>query len=334
MIILTGGGGMIGSMIAWHLNTQMNFDDFVIVDDLINEQQENNFNKRKFIEYIAKDDLKKYLNGKKNVSAVIHMGAISATTESNFNRLLQSNIRFSQALWHWCAENKVPFIYASSAATYGDGSVGYDDDESELDKLNPLNAYGFSKHFFDRWVQLELSKNQPTPPQWCGLKFFNVYGPNEYHKGRMASVVFHAFNQFKETNQIKLFKSEHPSYLDGMQVRDFIYVKDAVKIIIFFLNNNNFSGLYNAGTGNAETFKALAEAVLINTKGQPNDIKYIEMPNDLKGKYQYYTQATMNKINSIGFNDNFMNLKEGVTDYLENYLLHQIGMHKYVRPTY
>jgi ADP-L-glycero-D-manno-heptose 6-epimerase len=312
---------MIGSMIAWHLNTQMNFDDFVIVDDLINEQQENNFNKRKFIEYIAKDDLEKYLNDKKNVSAVIHMGAISATTESNFNRLLQSNIRFSQALWHWCAENKVPFIYASSAATYGDGSVGYDDNESELDKLSPLNAYGYSKHFFDRWVQLELSKNQPTPPQWCGLKFFNVYGPNEYHKGRMASVVFHSFNQFKETNQIKLFKSEHPSYADGMQVRDFIYVKDAVKIIIFFLNNNNFSGLYNAGTGNAETFKALAEAVLINTKGQPNDIKYIEMPNDLKGKYQYYTQATMNKINSIGFNDNFMNLKEGVTDYLENYLL-------------
>ena len=321
MIILTGGGGMIGSMIAWHLNTQMNFNDFVIVDDLINEQQENNFNKRKFIEYIAKDDLKKYLNDKKNVSAVIHMGAISATTESNFNRLLQSNIRFSQALWHWCAENKVPFIYASSAATYGDGSVGYGDDDSELDKLSPLNAYGYSKHFFDRWVQLELSKNQPAPPQWCGLKFFNVYGPNEYHKGRMASVVFHAFNQFKETHQIKLFKSEHPSYADGMQVRDFIYVKDAVKIMIFFLNNNNFSGLYNAGTGNAETFKALAEAVLINTKGQPDDIKYIEMPNDLKGKYQYYTRATMNKINSIGFNDNFMNLKEGVTDYLENYLL-------------
>ena len=321
MIILTGGGGMIGSMIAWHLNTQMNFDDFVIVDDLINEQQENNFNKRKFIEYIAKDDLEKYLNDKKNVSAVIHMGAISATTESNFNRLLQSNIRFSQALWHWCAENKVPFIYASSAATYGNGSVGYDDNVSELDKLSPLNAYGYSKHFFDRWVQLELSKNQPTPPQWCGLKFFNVYGPNEYHKGRMSSVAFHAFNQFKETNQIKLFKSEHPSYADGMQVRDFIYVKDAVKIIIFFLNNNNFSGLYNAGTGNAETFKALAEALLINTKGQPDDIKYIEMPNDLKGKYQYYTQATMNKINSIGFNDNFMNLKEGVTDYLENYLL-------------
>jgi len=321
MIILTGGGGMIGSMIAWHLNTQMNFDDFVIVDDLINEQQENNFNKRKFIEYIAKDDLEKYLSDKKNISAVIHMGAISATTESNFNRLLHSNIRFSQALWHWCAENKVPFIYASSAATYGDGSIGYGDNESELDQLNPLNAYGYSKHFFDRWVQLEISKNKPTPPQWCGLKFFNVYGPNEYHKARMASVVFHAFNQYQMTNHIELFKSEHPSYADGMQVRDFIYVKDAVEIIIFFLNNNNLSGLYNAGTGNAETFKALAEAVLINTKGQPDDIKYINMPNDLKGKYQYYTQATMNKINSIGFNSNFMNLKEGVTDYLENYLL-------------
>ena len=225
------------------------------------------------------------------------------------------------ALWHWCAENKVPFIYASSAATYGDGSFGYGDNESELDQLNPLNAYGYSKHFFDRWVQLEVSKNQPTPPQWCGLKFFNVYGPNEYHKGRMASVVFHAFNQYHENNQIKLFKSEHPSYADGMQVRDFIYVKDAVEIIIFFLNNNNLSGLYNAGTGNAETFKALAEAVLINTKGLPDDIKYINMPNDLKGKYQYYTQATMNKINSIGFNSNFMNLKEGVTDYLKNYLL-------------
>ena len=321
MIILTGGGGMIGSMIAWHLNTQMNFDDFVIVDDLINEQQENNFNKRKFIEYIAKDDLEKYLSDKKNISAVIHMGAISATTESNFNRLLHSNIRFSQALWYWCAENKVPFIYASSAATYGDGSFGYSDNESELDQLNPLNAYGYSKHFFDRWVQLEVSKNQPTPPQWCGLKFFNVYGPNEYHKGRMASVVFHAFNQYHENTQIKLFKSEHPSYADGMQVRDFIYVKDAVEIIIFFLNNNNLSGLYNAGTGNAQTFKALAEAVLINTKGLPDDIKYINMPNDLKGKYQYYTQATMNKINSIGFNSNFMNLKEGVTDYLKNYLL-------------
>jgi len=321
MIILTGGGGMIGSMVAWHLNTQMNFDDFIIVDDLINEQQENNFNKRKFIEYIAKDNLEKYLIDKKNVSAVIHMGAISATTESNFNRLLQSNIRFSQTLWHWCTENKVPFIYASSAATYGDGSVGYGDKESELDQLNPLNAYGYSKHFFDRWVQLELSKNQPTPPQWCGLKFFNVYGPNEYHKGRMASVVFHAFNQYQENNQIKLFKSEHPSYADGMQIRDFIYVKDAVEIIIFFLNNSNFSGLYNAGTGSAETFKALAEAVLINTKGKLDDIKYINMPNDLKGKYQYYTQATMSKINAIGFNNNFMNLKEGVTDYLENYLL-------------
>lgn len=321
MIILTGGAGMIGSMVAWHLNNEMNFNDFVIVDDLVNEQQEYNFNKRDFVEYIKKDDLKKYLNKKQNISAVIHMGAISATTESNFNRLLESNIRFSQQLWHWCAKNKVPFIYASSAATYGDGSFNYNDNESELDQLNPLNAYGYSKHFFDRWIQLELAKKQPAPPQWCGLKFFNVYGPNEYHKDRMASVVFHAFNQYKESKQIKLFKSEHPSYKDGMQVRDFIYVKDAVKVIIFFLNNSKFSGVYNVGTGNPETFKALAEAVLSNNIGNPDEIKYINMPNDLKGKYQYYTKARIDKIRSIGFGDNFKNLNEGVTDYLKNYLL-------------
>ena len=321
MIILTGGAGMIGSMVAWHLNNEMNFNDFVIVDDLVNEQQEYNFNKRDFVEYIKKDNLKKYLNKKQNISAVIHMGAISATTESNFNRLLESNIRFSQQLWHWCAKNKVPFIYASSAATYGDGSFNYNDNESELDQLNPLNAYGYSKHFFDRWIQLELAKKQPAPPQWCGLKFFNVYGPNEYHKDRMASVVFHAFNQYKESKQIKLFKSEHPSYKDGMQVRDFIYVKDAVKVIIFFLNNSKFSGVYNVGTGNPETFKALAEAVLSNNTGNPDEIKYINMPNDLKGKYQYYTKARIDKIRSIGFGDNFKNLNEGVTDYLKNYLL-------------
>ena len=321
MIILTGGAGMIGSMVAWHLNNEMNFNDFVIVDDLVNEQQEYNFNKREFVEYIQKDDLKKYLNKKQNISAVIHMGAISATTESNFNRLLESNIRFSQQLWHWCAKNKVPFIYASSAATYGDGSFNYNDNESELDQLNPLNAYGYSKHFFDRWIQLELAKKQPAPPQWCGLKFFNVYGPNEYHKDRMASVVFHAFNQYKESKQIKLFKSEHPSYKDGMQVRDFIYVKDAVKVVIFFLNNSKFSGVYNVGTGNPETFKALAEAVLSNNTGNPDEIKYINMPNDLKGKYQYYTKARIDKIRSIGFGDNFKNLNEGVTDYLKNYLL-------------
>jgi len=321
MIILTGGAGMIGSMVAWHLNNEMNFNDFVIVDDLVNEQQEYNFNKRDFVAYIKKDDLKKYLNKKQNISAVIHMGAISATTESNFNRLLESNIRFSQQLWHWCAKNKVPFIYASSAATYGDGSFNYNDNESELDQLNPLNAYGYSKHFFDRWIQLELAKKQPAPPQWCGLKFFNVYGPNEYHKDRMASVVFHAFNQYKESKQIKLFKSEHPSYKDGMQVRDFIYVKDAVKVIIFFLNNSKFSGVYNVGTGNPETFKALAEAVLSNNTGNPDEIKYINMPNDLKGKYQYYTKARIDKIRSIGFGDNFKNLNEGVTDYLKNYLL-------------
>ena len=198
MIILTGGAGMIGSIIAWHLNTILNEDQFVIVDDLLTKDQEQNFAKRKFIDYINKNDLPKYIKNIKNINAVIHMGAISATTEPNFNKLLVSNIRYSQMLWSWCSQNNVPFIYASSAATYGGGANGYDDNEDLLPELNPLNAYGYSKHFFDQWVLSQVSSNQPSPPQWCGLKFFNVYGPNEYHKNRMASVVFHAFQQYQK----------------------------------------------------------------------------------------------------------------------------------------
>ena len=321
MIILTGGTGMIGSMIAWHLNTILNEDKFVIFDDLANQDQEKNIGKRKFIDLIDKNNLPKFLRNNKEITAVIHMGAISATTESNFNKLLISNIRYSQMLWSWCSTNKVPFIYASSAATYGGGENGYDDDESSLSKLNPLNAYGYSKHFFDQWVCAQLNSNQPSPPQWCGLKFFNVYGPNEYHKNRMASVVFHAFHQFQKEKEIKLFKSENQDYKDGMQLRDFIYVKDAVEYVMFFLKNNDISGLFNSGTGTAQSFNDLAKAVIKNTGGDESNIKYIDMPNDLKGKYQYYTEANLDKILSTGFNLKFKNLEEGVNDYMKNYLL-------------
>ena len=321
MIILTGGTGMIGSIIAWHLNTILNEDKFVIFDDLANQDQEKNIGKRKFIDLIDKNNLPKFLRNNKEITAVIHMGAISATTESNFNKLLISNIRYSQMLWSWCSTNKVPFIYASSAATYGGGENGYDDDESSLSKLNPLNAYGYSKHFFDQWVCTQLNSNQPSPPQWCGLKFFNVYGPNEYHKNRMASVVFHAFNQFQKEKEIKLFKSENQDYKDGMQLRDFIYVKDAVEYVMFFLKNNDISGLFNSGTGTAQSFNDLAKAVIKNTDGDESNIKYIDMPNDLKGKYQYYTEANLDKILSTGFNLKFKNLEEGVNDYMKNYLL-------------
>ena len=305
MIILTGGGGMIGSMIAWHLNTQMNFDDFVIVDDLINEQQENNFNKRKFIEYIAKDDLEKYLNDKKNVSAVIHMGAISATTESNFNRLLQSNIRFSQALWHWCAENKVPFIYASSAATYGDGSVGYDDNESELDKLSPLNAYGYSKHFFDRWVQLELSKNQPTPPQWCGLKFFNVYGPKEFFKGPTSSMVIQLGHQILDNKPPRLFHGSENI------LRDFIYIDDVIQANIKACSTKR-CGVFNVGTGKPRSFQDIAD-ILQNEMGTDFGTEYFTNPFE---GYQTHTQANISSSQkNFGFEPK-ISLEQGIKAYI------------------
>lgn len=320
MIILTGGAGMIGSLIAWHLNTYLNVTDIVIVDELNDSLKEKNFAKRKILEFVEKENLFDYLKDQKKIDAIIHMGAISSTTESNFNKLLFDNIRCSQKLWSFCAEKKIPFIYASSAATYGGGENGYED-FSKLNELSPLNAYGYSKHFFDCWVESQVLTKQKIPPQWCGLKFFNVYGPNEYHKGRMASVVLHAFNQFQKENEIRLFKSMHPKYKDGMQLRDFIYVKDAVKCVMYLLNNNQINGLFNIGTGKAQTFYNLAEAVVKNLNVTNSVIKFIAMPLDLENKYQYFTQANINKLREANYKDNFMNLEQGVTDYLQNYLL-------------
>jgi ADP-L-glycero-D-manno-heptose 6-epimerase len=321
MIILTGGAGMIGSIIAWHLNTILNENQFVIVDDFIHTDQEKNISKRNFSEFIYKNDLQKYLSKNNKVSAVIHMGAISDTTENNFNQLLSSNIRYSQMLWSWCTENNVPFIYASSAATYGLGEHGYNDSEEDINNLSPLNAYGYSKHFFDQWVLQQIQVQPTTPPQWCGLKFFNVYGPNEYHKGRMASVVYQAFKQYKKEQEIRLFKSDHPDFDDGMQLRDFVYVKDAVECVVYLLNNQNISGLFNVGTGKAGSFKAIGESVANNLGGDNSAIKYIDLPSDLKEKYQYFTEANINKIRSVGFKSKFKSLSEGVTDYMQNYLV-------------
>ena len=312
---------MIGSIIAWHLNTILNEDQFVIVDDLIHSDQEKNISKRNFSEFIHKNDLPKYLSKNNKVSAVIHMGAISDTTENNFNQLLSSNIRYSQMLWSWCAENNVPFIYASSAATYGLGEHGYNDSEEDINNLSPLNAYGYSKHFFDQWVLQQIQVQPTTPPQWCGLKFFNVYGPNEYHKGRMASVVYQAFKQYKKEQEIRLFKSDHPDFDDGMQLRDFVYVKDAVECVVYLLNNQNISGLFNVGTGKAGSFQALGESVANNLGGDSSAIKYIDLPNDLKEKYQYFTEANINKIRSVGFESKFKNISDGISDYMQNYLI-------------
>jgi ADP-L-glycero-D-manno-heptose 6-epimerase len=321
MIILTGGAGMIGSMIAWHLNTILNNNQFIIVDDFLVPEQEKNINKRDFIDLIGKHELPNYLKKNNQIEAIIHMGAISATTESNFNNLLKSNIRYSQFLWDWASINQVPFIYASSAATYGNGEFGYKDNDDELLNYKPLNAYGYSKHFFDVWVQNQLQQNLKKPPKWFGLKFFNVYGPNEYHKGRMSSVVYHAFNQFKKDGEVRLFKSKNPKYKDGMQLRDFIYVKDAVSCIFHLLESNNKSGLYNIGTGQAQSFKDLAKALLINLKESESLIKYIDMPKDLENKYQYFTEADIKRLRNSGYDLKFNNLHEGISDYAQNYLL-------------
>jgi ADP-L-glycero-D-manno-heptose 6-epimerase len=284
-------------------------------------EQEKNINKRDFIDLIGKNELPNYLKSNSQIEAIIHMGAISATTENNFNNLLKSNIRYSQFLWDWASANQVPLIYASSAATYGDGEFGYKDNSDALLNYKPLNAYGYSKHFFDMWVQNQLQQNLPKPPKWFGLKFFNVYGPNEYHKGRMASVVYHAFNQFKKDGEVRLFKSKNPEYKDGMQLRDFIYVKDAVRCIFHLLESTNKSGLYNIGTGQAQSFKDLANALLINLKEPDSHIKYVDMPKDLENKYQYYTEADIKQLRNSGYDLKFNNLLEGVSDYVQNYLL-------------
>ena len=319
MIVITGGAGMIGSIIAWHLNTKLQRDDLVIVDRITHEDQWQNLVKRQYAQYLDKDQLLDWLQNRNDITAVIHMGAISATTERDFNKLVADNIHYSQALWNWCTAQKVPFFYASSAATYGDGEKGYND--TAIDGLRPLNGYGYSKHFFDQWAAQQTS----APPAWAGFKFFNVYGPNEYHKERMASVALHSFNQFNETGTVKLFKSHKTGFEDGMQLRDFVYVKDAANVVAHFLSaalngKSVTSSVYNIGTGQARAFKDLATAVMLSLGKTPH-ITYIDMPQDLQGRYQYFTEASMQKLRAAGYTDDFYSLEDGVKDYVQHYLM-------------
>lgn len=323
MIIITGGAGMIGSIMAWHLNNKLGRQDLVIVDRITHENQWQNLVHRHYAEYLDKDQLFEFLEENDDITAVIHMGAISATTERDFNKLVADNMHYSQDLWSWCAEYEVPFFYASSAATYGGGQQGYDD--ASIENLRPLNGYGYSKHFFDQWVLQQVAQKQPTPPAWAGFKFFNVYGPNEYHKERMASVAYHTFNQFSETGTMRLFKGTKEGVADGMQLRDFVYVKDVADVMGFFLesalkNKPVTSAIYNIGTGQARSFKDLATNVMTSMGREPN-ITYIDMPQDLQGKYQYFTQAEMKKLRDAGYKKPFTSLEEGVKDYVQNYLM-------------
>ena len=314
MIVLTGAAGFIGSNFISKLNNE-GIANIAIVDDFSNSKKTNNYKNKQYQCEVHRDDLMEWLKKQEKIDFVFHIGARTDTTEFDKKVFDRLNLNYSKNLWNFCTQNNVPFIYASSAATYGDGSLGYDDNHDIVASLKPLNPYGESKNDFDKWV---LSQKE-TPPFWSGLKFFNVYGPNEYHKGRMASVIFHAYNQIKETGRMKLFKSHNPKYKDGEQLRDFIYIKDVVEVIWFLSNNQNNSGLYNLGTGQARTFNDLVLSTFNALYIEP-DIEYIDTPIDIRDKYQYFTEAKMNKLRNEGYSWEFYSLEEGVKDYVSNYL--------------
>ncbi len=314
MYIVTGGAGFIGSCIVRFLNDN-GLEEIIIVDNVASTDKWMNMRNKKYLKYVNKQDFLSELPTYENVEAIIHMGACSSTTERDFDYLWNNNFEYTKTLWNYCADKQISFIYASSAATYGDGEQGFDD-RTDIDLLRPLNGYGYSKQLFDLWV-----KHQATvfPKQHVGLKFFNVYGPNEYFKGSMASMIFHGFKQIKSDGEIRLFKSCNPNYSDGGQLRDFVYVKDICYVIKWLLDNPTISGLFNVGTGRAQSFKELAEATFHALNMEPN-IKYIEMPEHLKDKYQYYTKAEMSKLRDAGYNKPFMDLEAGAKDYVLKHL--------------
>lgn len=317
MIVVTGAAGFIGSVLTGKLN-HAGIENLIVVDDFSDPIKNKNLVGKKFISPIERDDFFRWFDEHPDeITFVIHIGARTDTTEFNKDIFDILNLNYSKQVWLRCTEHQIPLIYASSAATYGMGEHGYVDDHSVVNRLKPLNPYGESKNDFDRWVLSQ--ENQP--PFWAGLKFFNVYGPNEYHKGRMASVIFHSYNQIRDSKQVKLFRSHKPEYLDGEQLRDFIYVKDVVDVIYFLMQNKPQSGIYNLGTGNARTFLDLVNAVFAATGIMPK-IKFIDTPADIREKYQYFTEARMDKLRSVGYYYQFTSLEEGVRDYVKNYLAH------------
>ena len=314
-VIVTGGAGFIGSCIVRTLN-DMGIEDITIVDHICETDKWMNMRNKKYTEYINRDEfLEKLPEYAGKVTHIIHMGACSATTERNFDFLYKNNYEYTKTLWKFCTENQISFMYASSAATYGDGKEGFDDKE-DIKRLRPLNGYGYSKQLFDLWAE----KQTIAPKQHVGFKFFNVYGPNEYFKGSMASVIFHSFNKINETGEMGLFKSYKEGYEDGGQLRDFVYVKDICKVVKFMIEHEEVSGLFNLGTGQARSFYDL-DASTFKAMGLEPNIKYIEMPESLRAKYQYYTQANMEKLRSVGYADDFYSLEDGAKDYVQNYLM-------------
>ncbi len=316
MIAVTGGAGFIGSAIIWRLNA-LGEDKILIIDELGIEEKWKNLVGLNFHDFINKDEFIKDVEAGKdfNLNAVIHMGANSSTTEKNADHLLKNNYEYTKKLAEYSLTKEIRFIYASSAATYGNGSLGFNDDEDLCSKLKPLNMYGYSKNLFDIQAVKRGYINKIA-----GIKYFNVYGPNEYHKGDMRSVVHKAFEQIRDTGKVKLFKSLNPKYKDGEQMRDFVYVKDAVDMTLFFLEKKDKNGLFNVGSGKARTWNDLVTAIF-NAMDKPVNIEYINLPENLAGKYQYFTEANLEKIKKAGYSNKINSLENGVTDYVKNYLL-------------
>jgi ADP-L-glycero-D-manno-heptose 6-epimerase len=316
MIVITGAAGFIGSVVAGYLNEEK-YENLVLVDAFNRPDKAINYENKKYTQLVERDSFFDWIeNNHKDVEWVIHLGARTDTTEFDVKVFDKLNLNYSKDIWKICSKYELPLIYASSAATYGMGEFGYEDNHALVEKLKPLNPYGESKNDFDKWALGQTEK----PSFWAGLKFFNVYGPNEYHKGRMASVIFHAYKQINEKGSVNLFRSHHPDFKDGMQLRDFIYVKDVARVIHFLMKNKPANGLYNLGTGEARAFLDLAKSTF-NALGKTPEISFIDTPIDIRDKYQYFTEAKMDKLRKAGYNEKFTSLEEGVDDYVRNYLV-------------
>ncbi len=322
MIVVTGAAGFIGSRLLHELQAR-GYADLVAVDDFSRTDKAANLQGVKLSQRVERAIFPAWIDANENqIQFIFHLGARTDTTEFDKAVFDELNVRASQEIWRRCAAYAIPMVYASSAATYGDGAWGYGDADDTLPfKLQPLNPYGESKNDFDKWALSEKAK----PYFWAGLKFFNVYGPNEYHKGRMASVVFHAFNQIQATNAMRLFRSHRPDYRDGGQLRDFIYVKDLCEVCLFLMEQRRHSGLYNLGTGQARSFLHLASSVF-HAMGKPERIEFVDTPADIRDKYQYFTQAEMGKLRGIGYEKPFHTLEEGIADYVKGYLMPRAGL--------
>ena len=316
MIVVTGAAGFIGSYLVGALNLA-GFTDLILVDDFSRNDKAANTSNKLFKAKVDRKNLEAWFQeNHQSVAFVFHLGARTDTTEFDMSVFDALNLNYSKMVWNLCTKHEIPLIYASSAATYGDGAKGYKDDHKLVNELEPLNPYGESKNEFDKWVLQQPA----TPPRWYGLKFFNVFGPNEYHKGRMASVVFHAFNQINGKGLVKLFRSHHPDFKDGEQLRDFIYVADVASVMLFLMDNKVASGIYNLGTGQARTFLDLVNAVFTARNETPT-IEFIDTPEDIRDKYQYFTEADMTKLFDAGYKIPFTSLEDAISDYVTNYLM-------------